>query len=119
MYKLLFSITSDHFEWTYTKGTGSGGQKRNKTSSAVYCFHPPSGARGYSEASRSQRDNKIDAFKKAVATKEFQDWIMLESLKQSGKMKYIETKVDQQMQDFNLKIEIRENGVWKDEYPSK
>jgi len=52
--QLLFSLTSSDFEWSYTKGTGPGGQKKNKTSSAVHCIHRPSGARGYAEDSRSQ-----------------------------------------------------------------
>lgn len=56
--QLLFSLTSSDFEWSYTKGTGSGGQKKNKTSSAVHCIHRPSGAHGYAEDSRSQHENK-------------------------------------------------------------
>ena len=70
--ELLFSVTAKDCEWSYTKGTGAGGQKRNKTSSAVHCTHRPSGAHGYSEASRSQHDNKREAFVKMAESKEFQ-----------------------------------------------
>nr|WP_298657373.1 peptide chain release factor-like protein [uncultured Flavobacterium sp.] len=65
--ELLFSVTKEDCDWSYTKGTGSGGQKRNKTSSAVHCTHRESGAKGYSEASRSQLDNKRDAFLKGIS----------------------------------------------------
>ena len=58
----LFSVTAQDCEWSYTRGTGAGGQKRNKTSSAVHCTHRASGAHGYSESSRSQLDNRRDAF---------------------------------------------------------
>ena len=72
--ELLFSVTASDCDWSYTKGTGAGGQKRNKTSSAVHCTHRLSGAHGYSEASRSQLDNKRDAFVKMVQTEEFKQW---------------------------------------------
>ena len=97
MKELLFSVTAKDCEWNYTKGTGAGGQKRNKTSSAVHCLHPPSGARGYSEASRSQHDNKKDAFLKMTQTKEFKDWLHIEGLKMSGRMAQIESEVERQM----------------------
>lgn len=71
--ELLFSVTAADCDWSYTKGTGSGGQKKNKTSSAVHCTHRASRAHGYSEASRSQLDNKREAFVKMCNTKEFKD----------------------------------------------
>ena len=66
--KLLFSVTANDCEWSYTKGSGAGGQKRNKTSSAVHCKHIASGATGYSENTRSQRQNKESAFKRELYT---------------------------------------------------
>lgn len=115
MKELLFSVTAKDCEWNYTKGSGAGGQKRNKTSSAVHCLHPPSGARGYSEASRSQHDNKKDAFLKMTQTKEFKDWLHMEGLRASGRMVQIESEVNRMMQPSKLKIEVKEDGVWKDE----
>lgn len=108
--KLLFSVTKDDCEWSYTKGTGAGGQKRNKTSSAVHCFHRPSGAHGYSEASRSQLDNKRDAFVKMANTKEFQKWNRMEAWRRMGVLDEIDRKVAEEMR--NIKIEIRVDGRW-------
>ena len=109
--KLLFSVTAKDCDWSYTKGTGAGGQKRNKTSSAVHCHHRPSGAHGYSEASRSQHDNKRDAFVKMANTKEFQHWNKMEAMRRCGILDDIDRMVDREML-LNTKIEIRVDGKW-------
>lgn len=110
--KTLFSLTAKDFEWSYTKGTGAGGQKRNKTSSAVHCIHKASGARGYSEASRDQRSNREDAFKKLTDSKEFKNWMRLEIMRQSGEMAKIDAEVERQMR--KVKVEVVINGQWEE-----
>lgn len=108
--KPLFTVTARDCEWSYTKGSGNGGQKKNKTSSAVHCMHRPSGAHGYSEASRSQADNKQEAFQKMYQSPEFQRWLNLEFMKRSGEMAEIERKVQQEL--TKVKTEIKIDGVW-------
>lgn len=108
--KLLFTIAAKDCEWSYTRGSGNGGQKKNKTSSAVHCMHRPSGAHGYSEASRSQADNKQEAFQKMYESAEFQRWLNLEFMKRSGEMAEIERKVQQEL--AKVKTEIKIDGVW-------
>lgn len=109
--ELLFSITANDCEWSYTRGTGKGGQKKNKTSSAVHCMHRPSGAHGYSEASRSQRDNKEDAFRKMAETKEFKDWMRLEIARRSGQLLEIEDAVNREMKRVTVEVKDEE-GRW-------
>src|SRR3954449_1323920 len=46
------------------RASGPGGQKRNKTSSAVRIRHQPSGLIVIAEESRSQHDNRAKAFKR-------------------------------------------------------
>ena len=86
---LLFSVTANDCEWSYTRGSGNGGQKKNKTSSAVHCMHRPSGAHGYSESSRSQGDNRRDAFQKMTESSEFQKWLNIETMRRNGEMTQI------------------------------
>ncbi len=48
----------------YYRGSGAGGQKRNKTSSACRITHVPTGLAATCEAGRSQSQNRATAFKK-------------------------------------------------------
>ena len=71
---LLFSLTKKDFIVQHFKTSGPGGQKKNKTSSAVRIIHPESGARAEGKEERSQTANKKNAFKRLVETKEFKNW---------------------------------------------
>lgn len=108
--ELLFSVTKDDCEWSYTRGTGAGGQKKNKTSSAVHCTHRLSGAHGYSENTRSQLHNRQDAFKKMVETETFKKWHRIETSRRLGKLIDIEQEIDRQMKQ--IKLEIKQDGKW-------
>jgi len=46
------------------RGTGPGGQKRNKTESAVRIRHLPTGMAGHSDDSRSQHENRATALRR-------------------------------------------------------
>ena len=110
--ELLFSLTASDFEWDYFRGTGAGGQKKNKTSSAVRCRHLASGASGKAEDTRSQRENKKLAFARMAASEAFQKWVRIEACRVTGKLALIEEWVDREMR-VNLKIEKKdENGRW-------
>ena len=111
--ELLFSVTANDCEFSYTRGTGPGGQKRNKTSSAVHCVHTASGARAYSDITRSQHDNKRDAFVKMINTPEFKKWHKLEIMRRMGTLADIEQTVERELQ-INTKVEGRLNGKWVD-----
>lgn len=109
--ELLFSVTAADCDWSYTKGTGSGGQKKNKTSSAVHCTHRASRAHGYSEASRSQLDNKREAFVKMCNTKEFKDWHRLETARRTGRQAELERQVEEEMK--RVKYEVKVDQRWR------
>jgi protein subunit release factor B len=108
--QLLFSVTADDCEWSYTRGSGNGGQKKNKTSSAVHCMHRPSGAHGYSEESRSQLDNRKTAFTQMANSKEFKKWHQLEILRRTGEAARIDAVVEEEIR--KIKIEIRQDDKW-------
>lgn len=108
--EILFSVTANDCDWSYTKGTGAGGQKRNKTSSAVHCIHRASGARGYAEGSRSQRENRLDAFHKMASTQKFKSWLHLETIRRNGELNRIEKEIQESLK--KVKIEIKIDGKW-------
>lgn len=109
--EILFTVTANDCDWSYTRGTGSGGQKKNKTSSAVHCMHRPSGAHGYSEASRSQADNRRDAFRKMAETKEFTTWHLSEAARRMGTLNTIEENIKREMRNVNVEVKD-EKGRW-------
>lgn len=111
--ELLFSITAKDFDFKYTRGTGKGGQKKNKTASAVHCKHKASGSAGYSEATRSQHKNKIDAFTKCVETEKFKAWHRLEIAKYTGALAAAKDEAERQMRF--IKVEVQHEGKWTDE----
>lgn len=112
MKELLFSVSKKDCEFTYTKGTGKGGQKRNKTSSAVYCKHLDSKAQGYAEDSRQQIQNKRLAFKRMLKSKKFKAWHKIEVSKRLGIYEEVENKVDKEMK--NILVEGKnDQGQWE------
>lgn len=73
----VFKLTEKDFIFKATRGSGKGGQKKNKTSSAIQCFHEPSGAMAECEDSRDQSQNKKIAFKRLTETIKFKAWLQL------------------------------------------
>jgi protein subunit release factor B len=110
--ELLFTVTAAECDWQYLRGTGPGGQKRNKTESKVRCMHRASGAIGESDLTRSQAQNKQIAFRKMAESKEFKTWHRIETARLLGDKLSIEEKVDNHMQEHNLKVEGRVDGRW-------
>lgn len=110
--ELLFSVTAKDCDWSFSHGTGKGGQARNKSLSAVHCTHRASGARAYSQDGRSQEDNKRDAFVKMCNTKEFKAWHQREVWKKLGVLDQVERAVQDGLNPANLRMEIRVDGKW-------
>jgi len=109
--EVLFSVTAADCDWEYMRGTGPGGQKRNKTESKVRCTHRASGAVGESDETRSQHDNKRKAFVKMADTTKFKAWHKLECARRMGKLADIEEQVNREMRT-NVKVEGRVDGRW-------
>lgn len=111
--ELLFSVTAKDCEFQATKGSGPGGQHRNKTSTAIRCTHKPSGAVGYASDDKSQHRNKKKAFRRMAESKEMQDWLRLEASRATGEMALIDEKVKKQMEPRNIKVEVHDDrGLW-------
>lgn len=110
--ELLFSVTAKDCRFDYYRGSGKGGQKRNKTSSAVRCTHLASGAVGQAEDTRSQQRNKQIAFRRMAETSKFRDWHKLECAKRTGRLREIEELVDREMA-MNTRTEVYADGAWR------
>lgn len=105
MSELLFSVTARDCRWDYFRGTGKGGQKRNKTESGVRCTHVDSGAVGQSDDTRSQHQNKRIAFKRMSETDAFKTWHRRECARRLGDEVKIREAVDAAMHPSNLNVE--------------
>jgi len=108
----LFSVTLKDCDVQPYRGSGAGGQKRNKTSSAIRLVHRESGAVGQCENFREQTKNKAEAFRRMAATQEFKTWIRIASARATGELRKIEKQIEEEMQN-NVKTEGKdENGRW-------
>jgi protein subunit release factor B len=119
--ELLFSITAKDCQWDFVRGSGKGGQKKNKTSSAVRCRHLPSGAIGYSEDSRRQSDNRSEAFRRMAGTGEFKNWLRLEIARHTGELAEIERRIEREMKNPKVTVvDVKdEEGRWVKEDDSR
>jgi len=114
--ELLLRVTAKDCRWDYFKGSGAGGQKRHKTASAVRCTHPPSGAVGTAQDTRSQRKNKQLAFRRMAETKKFDLWSRIECARRLGTAVDVEKYVEDEMANpDHFKVEIKNNGRWVEE----
>jgi protein subunit release factor B len=105
---LAFSVTKDDCEWQEFRVGGAGGQHRDKTSAGIRVTHPPSGATGRATDSRSQLQNRRNAFKRMTQTVAFKTWVT----RQLANGPTVEERVEKDMQPENLLIEGRESGTW-------
>ena len=112
MKEKLFSVTAKDCNFEYYRGSGAGGQKRNKTSSACRCKHIASGAIGQSQDERSRKINQRLAFKRMSETKTFQNWLRLEIAKVTGAKAESERYADQEINSTRIITEIKQDGRW-------
>jgi len=107
--ELLFSLTKKDFDIEFTKGSGKGGQNRNKRETAVRITHRESGVVSYCCDQREQHQNLKLAFKRLTENPKFKLWLKLEAGRRSRKKEdyYIELekRVLEAMQERNLKVE--------------
>lgn len=107
----LVSITAADMRWEYFRGTGAGGQKRNKTSNCVRCTHEPSGVIAEARDSRSQRENREVAFRKVATDPKFQTWLRIQCAKKTGAEAELRDKVEQQLKQ--ARVEVKDDaGRW-------
>jgi protein subunit release factor B len=113
--ELLFSLSKAKGDFIVQpfKGSGKGGQKRNKTMSACRIIHPGSGAVSECQEERSFYQNQSKAFKRLIEKPEFRTWYRVEVARQLGQLKEIDRQVENSMNSNNIRVEaVDENGRW-------
>lgn len=110
--QLLFRLIKKDFIVEPFKGSGNGGQNRNKVMSCCRIYHPASGAVAEAKEQRDFHQNKKVAFKRLIEKPEFLKWHKLQSAKALGTYIDIEQWVDDAMDLKNLRFEIQVDGKW-------
>jgi len=112
MGELLFSLSKAKGDFVVQpfKGSGKGGQKRNKTMSACRIIHPASGAVSECQEERSFEQNKKKAFSRLMEKEKFVSWHKLETSKALGHAVNIQEQVDRDMK--NIRVEVCVDGKW-------
>lgn len=94
------------------KGSGKGGQKRNKTMSACRITHPASGTVSECEEERSFAQNKKKAFLRLIEKESFKRWHKIEIAKAMGAFDGINEAVDREIK-HNTVVETRADSTFK------
>lgn len=113
--ELLFSLSKEKGDFIVQpfKGSGNGGQKRNKTMSACRITHPASGTVSECQEERSFEQNKKKAFERLVEKESFKQWFRLETMQRTGEYAVMLEEVERQMRPSNIRVEcVDENGRW-------
>ena len=110
--ELLFSLSKANGDFVVTpfKGSGKGGQKRNKTMSCCRISHPESGAVAESQEERSFAQNKKIAFGRLIENPKFKAWYKIEVSKRMGILARIEAEVDKELK--SVVVEVVKDGRW-------
>lgn len=111
--------TKKDFDVSYYCGPGPGGQAKNKSATGVHIIHKESGAIGRAHDSRSQHDNKVNAFNRLAESAKFKFWLA-QRLYEIDQHETIEQTVERELKPENLRYEIKDAcGKWEevnDEY---
>ena len=116
--ELLMTITRKDFAETHIRGTGPGGQHRNKSHTGVRLQHAQSGVTTEATDSRHQEQNRREAFRKMAAHPEFVRWVHNRALDLMG-VRTVDERVADTMRPENIRTQVRRDGKWVDVDPSE
>jgi len=110
--KLLFSVTKKDLKIQFMRGSGNGGQNRNKRDTACRIIHGDSGAVGFAQEHRTQLQNKKAAFLRMTETSQFKNWCRIRGGHAVLSEAAIEEAVERLMAPENIKMEVLEDDKW-------
>jgi len=110
--ELLFSITKKDFEIDYFSGKGAGGQHRNRHKNCVRLYHRDSKTRVTGQSNKEKRSNIKEALNNLVKHTKFKLWLNIKVYESDKQKKTVDELVNETMNSFNIKTEIKANGKW-------
>ena len=88
-------------------GLGAGGQKKNKCMSSLRLIHKESGVKALATEERSPEANKKLALRRLSEHPKFRAWLEMK-LNEIESGQTIEDKVNEEMDNKNLKFEVKD-----------
>jgi protein subunit release factor B len=104
--KVEFSVRISDCREEHYRGSGNGGQNRNKRDTGVRLTHEPSGVMVEAEEERTQLQNRVGALRKLANHPKFRAWCSAESRARAEGHASLERKIDAAMEEKNLKVEV-------------
>ena len=117
--KPIFSVLRDQFEVDFMRGSGNGGQNRNKRATACRIKHRASGAVATAQEHRTQLQNKKAAFRRLCETPKFRAWLKMQTGRAVATEDEIQRRVEEWMSPTNLRVEVGDGKHWKLEMGEK
>jgi protein subunit release factor A len=112
--ELILTITAKDFDETHIRGSGAGGQHRNKSHTGVRLVHRASGAVGEATDSREQHRNKTAAFQRLRETPEWKAWFRTAVALAAGRPS-VESLVEKAMNPKNIRTQVlNDRSQWVD-----
>lgn len=117
--KKISIVSAKDCDISYFVGRGAGGQNKQKNHTGVLILHRVSGAIGRCSETRSQLQNKKQAFLNLTKTPKFKLWLS-QKLFEIRSNRTLTEVVEEMMQPRNLDIQIKDNqGNWMSEKCAK
>lgn len=114
MEKKIFKVTKDDFDVSWFSGTGAGGQHRNRHMNCCRLKHKDTGIIKTGQSHREKQANQSEALNSMAEDPRFKSYCQIK-LSELEKGKTIEEEVNEMLSLENLKIEVKENGKWREE----
>jgi RF-1 domain len=113
--KKILSVTLADCYVQHFRSGGPGGQNQNKRDTGTRIRHRASGALGESREHRTQGENIKAAWSRMVRTPAFRLWVALQIAENRTGLT-LDEQVAADMAPANLKVEVRDNGLWVTEH---